>query len=179
MAFRSDATNLVTGDTNGVSDIFVHDTQTNNTTIVSKHTDGNIGNSFSYNPSISSDGRYVAFHSYATTLVDNDTNGYGDIFVHDRNVDEDGIFDETGAVSTTLVSRHTDGTQADNRSYIPSISSDGRYVAFYSYATNIVDNDINGYFDIFVHDTQTSTTVLVSKHTDGTIGNSSSYNPSV
>jgi Tol biopolymer transport system component len=152
VTFESTATNLVSGDTNGVTDIVVRDRQTGTTSRVSRSSAGVQADSYSYNPSISSDGRYVAFESSATTLVAGDTNGKSDVFVRDR---------QTG--TTTLVSRNSAGVEGDDNSYIPSISTDGRYVAFDSFATNLVSGDTNGYDDIFVRDRQTGTTWLVSK----------------
>ncbi len=153
VAFGSLATNLVTGDTNEIYDIFVHDLQTNTTTRVSVDTAGGDPDGESYAPpAISADGRYVAFASWATNLVPNDTNGVGGVFVHDRDVDGNGIFDEPGQVSTTRVSVATGGAQATGNSDQPSISAEGRYVAFRSEATNLVANDTNGQDDVFVHD---------------------------
>ena len=106
--------------------------------MVSVHSNGTQGNYDSQFPSISDDGRYVAFKSEASNLVDNDTNGQSDIFVHDR---------ETG--TTEVVSVHSNGTQGNYDSQSPSISSDGRYVAFKSEANNLVDGDTNGEWDIF------------------------------
>jgi Tol biopolymer transport system component len=83
VAFESAADNLVAGDTNGIGDIFVHDRQTVQTIRVSVSSTGVQGNSYSFSPSISSDGRFVAFQSYADNLVVGDTNGIGDIFVYD------------------------------------------------------------------------------------------------
>lgn len=141
LAFYSEATTLVDGDDNGVGDVFFHDRDTGVTTRVSVHSDGSQGDRRSDGPAISFDGRYVAFHSSATTLVDGDDNDVGDIFVHDR---------DTGV--TSLVSVHSDGTPGDGSSASPAFSGDGRYVTFYSYATNLVDGDDNGESDIFVHD---------------------------
>ena len=103
------------------------------------------GNNASAAPSNSSDGRYVAFESSATNLVAGDTNTKPDVFVHDR---------QTGA--TTRVSVDSFAAEGDDRSAVPSISSDGRYVAFESDATNLVGvgNDNNGAPDIFVDDLQ-------------------------
>ena len=168
VAFHSSATNLVAGDTNGYEDIFVHDTQTGTTTRVSVASNGTEGDSPSYNPSISSDGRYVAFESWARNLVAGDTSWEDDIFIHDT---------QTG--TTTRVSVASNGTEADSSSYNPSISSDGRYVAFESDATNLVAGDTNGYDDIFVHDTQTGTTTRVSVASDGTEANDYSSEPSI
>jgi uncharacterized repeat protein (TIGR01451 family) len=141
VAFASAATNLVDTDNNGEIDIFVHDLQMDETTRVSIATDGTPGNGSSYVPSISSDGRYVAFESMATTLVSGDTNGHSDIFVRDRQLD-----------ITVRVSVATDGTQGDAAATDAAISGDGRYVAFASDATNLVADDANGNADAFVHD---------------------------
>jgi Tol biopolymer transport system component len=163
VAFRS-ASNLVPGDTNGYHDIYVHDRQTGNTTRVSVASDGTQGNEGSgVNPAISADGRYVAFISLANNLVPGDTNGWFDVFVHDR---------QTG--DTTRVSVASDGTQGNGSSATPAISADGRYVAFFSYAFNLVPGDNNLFDDIFVHDTQTGQTTRVSVASDGTQGNDNS-----
>jgi Tol biopolymer transport system component len=84
VAFYSDAFNLVFLDTNLYSDIFVHDRVTGETRRVSVATDGTQGNNWSLSPSISADGCCVVFSSYATNLVEGDTNGYEDVFVHER-----------------------------------------------------------------------------------------------
>ena len=84
VAFRSLATNLVTGDSNGKSDIFVHDLSTAQTTRASIDSSGLEGNGDSLDPVLSADGRWLAFYSYATNLVVGDTNAFSDVFVHDR-----------------------------------------------------------------------------------------------
>ena len=121
------------------------------TTRVSVDSSGAQSDNYSRFPSISGDGRYVAFESEASNLVAGDTNGGGDVFVHDR---------QTGA--TTRVSVSSTGEQADNSSGAAAISGDGRYVAFYSYASNLVAGDTNGMVDIFVHDRQTGANMLAS-----------------
>ena len=141
VAFTSSATNLVSDDTNGVDDVFVHDRQTGLTTRMSKDSAGVEGNDWSNYPSISSDGRYVAFQSNASNLVPNDTNDTWDIFVHDRET-----------AQTKRVSVNSAGVQGNLQSVFPSISSDGRYVAFTSSASNLVPNDSNDVGDVFVHD---------------------------
>ncbi len=168
VAFYSIASNLVNGDTNGSQDIFVHDRQSGSTTRLSVASDGTQANDSSWGTSVSADGRYVAFDSLASNLVGGDTNGEVDIFVHDRQ-----------AGATSRVSVASDGTQANDSSYSSSISDDGRYVAFSSYAQNLVSGDTNGLPDIFVHDRQTGTTSHVSVASDGTHGNSGSYGPSI
>ena len=144
VAFESGATNLVTDDTNGRSDVFVRDRETGETECISVGSGGEQGNDISWWPSISADGRYVAFISGASNLVPGDTNGRWDVFVHDR---------QTG--QTTRVSVASDGRQGNDDSCYqtsPALSADGRYVAFDSNATNLVPGDTNGVQDIFVHD---------------------------
>jgi Tol biopolymer transport system component len=168
ITFMSWADNLIAGDMNGLPDIFVHDQNTGQTSLVSLASDGTYSNSWSYSPSISADGRYVAFASSADNLVAGDTNGTDDIFVHDR---------KTG--TTTRVSVASDGTQSTSYSSSPSISNDGRYITFMSYADNLVVGDTNGFLDIFVHDRNTGQTSLVSVSSDTTLSNSWSYSPSI
>ena len=173
IAFVSNATNLVPDDTNGTNDIFVYDMIMGFTTRVSVATDGTEGNSQSSYPYISFNGRYVTFKSWASNLVPNDTNGLQDIFVHDM---------VTG--STTLASVASDGTQENNfpqqgimSTLFPStISDDGQFVMFHSWATNLVPDDTNDNMDIFVHDTITGQTARVSLATDGAQANRSSLN---
>jgi Tol biopolymer transport system component len=168
VAFESSATNLVSGDTNLLQDIFVRDRNTGTTYLVSRSSAGVQTDGVSYDPSLSGNGRYVAFDSSATNLVADDTNGARDIFVRDRN---------TG--TTYRVSVSSSGTEATAASYSPGISSDGRYVAFESAATNLVTSDTNGQEDIFVRDRQTGTTTLVSKNSAGVQGDDSSYDPAI
>nr|WP_295900616.1 hypothetical protein [uncultured Bdellovibrio sp.] len=168
VAFMSRATNLVVGDTNGSQDVFIHDLQTGITTRVSVDSAGVQGNLDALYPSISADGRYVAFQSAANNLVSGDTNGLNDIFVHDV---------QTGA--TTRVSVDSSGAQANNNAIAPSMSADGRFVAFHSDASNLVSGDSNGARDAFVHDTQTGTTVRVSVDSNGTQGDANSQSPSL
>jgi Tol biopolymer transport system component len=131
--------------------------------LVSVASDGTQGNSHSVSPSISADGRYVAFSSLASNLVPGDTNGKQDIFVHDRLTGQ-----------TTRVSVASDGTQGNGDSDFASISADGRYVAFSSLASNLVAGDTNGTWDVFVHDRLTGQTTRVSVASDGTQGNEDS-----
>jgi len=168
VAFVSFASDLVAGDTNGTWDVFVRDTQTGTTTLVSMNTDGTSGSKSSNNPSISSDGRYVAFTSNASDLVAGDTNGLTDVFVR-----------ELQAGTTTLISLNTAGTSGNSDSYEPTISADGRYIAFSSSASDLVVGDNNGSGHIFVRDLQAGTTILVSKRTDNTPAVGMSYSPSI
>jgi pimeloyl-ACP methyl ester carboxylesterase len=168
VAFSSRASSLVSGDTNGEHDIFVRDSVANTTTRVSLSSSGMQANSSSYYPSISADGRYVAFYSGANNLVSGDTNGFVDIFVRD-----------TVANSTTRVSVSSSGMQANNSSNNPSISADGRYVAFGSYASNLASGDTNRQPDIFVRDTVANSTTRVSVSSSGAQGNSGSFDASI
>jgi archaellum component FlaF (FlaF/FlaG flagellin family) len=160
VAFESYASNLVPADTNGFPDVFVHEMVNGSTTRVSVDSNGMQANNGSYDPVISSDGRWVAFMSIATNLVPGDTNGFQDVFVHDRL---------TGA--TTRVSVDSGGTQANGLSVLPSISSDGRYVSFESAATNLVPGDTNGFRDIFVRDRVSGMTTRASLASSGAQGN--------
>ena len=164
VAFRSAANNLVAGDTNGVTDIFVHDRDTGATTRVSVDSSGVQGNGNSFTPAISGGGRYVAFRSDASNLVANDTNGARDIFVHDRNTGE-----------TTRVSVSSDGDEGNGNSDTPAISADGRYVTFISSASNLVTGDTNGRSDVFIHDRQTGLTERVSVNSAGAQANDSTF----
>jgi Tol biopolymer transport system component len=168
VAFASDATNLVGGDTNGARDIFVRDRQTGKTRRVSVSSAGAEGNGSSNGLSISADGRFVAFQSNATNLVSGDTNGFADIFVRDLKTNQ-----------TRRVSKSSSGVQGNDYSYEPSISADGRVVAFYSDATNLVGGDTNGARDVFVRDLKTNQTRRVSKSSAGVQGNDVSSTPSI
>lgn len=168
VAYYSEATNLVSGDTNGDNDVFLHDRVTRQTTRVSVNTNGTQGNANSEYPAISGDGRYIAFTSGATTLVTGDTNGRTDVFLHDRVTRQ-----------TTLVSVSSGGTQGNGNSDSPAISGNGRYVAFVSSSTNLVSGGTNGNFHIFVKDTISGTVTLASASTGGTQGNAHSYTPAI
>jgi hypothetical protein len=111
------------------------------TTRVSVDSVGTQANSRSDSPALSATGRFVAFASVATNLVADDTNDADDIFVHDRHTHE-----------TTRVSVGSAGTQANGASCCVALSATGRFVAFGSFASNLVTGDTNGDGDIFVHD---------------------------
>jgi len=169
VAFASDATALVAGDHNRAEDVFVHDRRTGRTVKVSEASDGRPGNGNSYSPAISADGRFVAFASEATNLVRGDTNGATDIFVHDL---------ATGR--TVRVSVASNGAQSDGDAFTPSISGDGRYVAFITDAGNLRAGDGNRASDVFVHDGETGRTVLVSRSSDPDVSSGrGSFEPSL
>ncbi|HBV99548.1 MAG TPA: hypothetical protein DEF36_21215 [Desulfotomaculum sp.] len=189
IAFASQASNLVLGDTNATTDVFVHDRQTGETVSASVYGSGTGGNDWSMKPSISADGRYVAFISNASNLVAGDTNNNPDVFVRDLFSGE-----------TVRVSVAGDGTQGNYFSgaiFYPSdhegnvsISADGRYVVFDSLANNLAPGDTNGATDIFVHDRDTDedgiydepgavSTAMVSVSSAGDQANSYSEKPSI
>ena len=168
VAFGSGATNLVAGDTNGKYDIFVRDRLLGTTERVNVGPAGAQANEHSAMPSISADGRFVAFESLASNLVANDTNATWDVFVYDR---------QTGTME--LASVDSAGVQADSDSESASISGDGRVVAFWSEATNLVPSDANGCYDIFVHDRLSGSTQRVSVSSSGAQANVESSTPQV
>jgi Tol biopolymer transport system component len=167
VAFQSQAT-LVPGDTNLVTDIFVRDRLTNTTERVSITSTGRQGDGSSEVPSISADGRHVAFQSFASNLVAGDSNGFRDVFVHDL---------QSGR--TERVSAATNGAQGNFHSGYPSISGDGRYLAFMSLASNLVPGDTNALVDVFVHDRQSGMTERVSVSTRGAQGADDSFRPAL
>jgi len=168
VAFVSVATNLVPGDSNASSDVFVRDLKLHKTYRVSVGPAALQADSYSDEPSISANGRYVAFRSFATNLVSGDTNGYLDVFVRDRRLHK-----------TVRVSVDSAGVQGNSFSDTPSISANGRYVAFRSFATNLVSSDTNGFSDVFVRDRKLHKTVLVSVDSAGAQGNDPSGDPSI
>jgi len=168
VAFQSNATNLVAGDSNGRTDVFRKDLQTDETIRVSTDSSGLEVNEDSYSPGISSDGRYVVFSSDANNLVAGDTNGRTDIFRKDLQTNE-----------TIRVSTDSSGLQVNDDSTYPSLSPDGRYVAFQSDATNLVAGDTNGRTDVFRKDIQTGETIRVSTDSSGNQAGSNSSSPAI
>ncbi len=169
VAFESTATNLILGDTNGFSDIFVVDVITGAIDMLSLDASGTRANNSNFRPSISSTGRYVSFESSATNLVSSGTSvGVSHIYVRDRDVSGSGTFDTTGNISTVLVSQSSGGTAANGNSLQSVLSADGRYIAFASDATNLVSSDTNVLRDIFLRDRTGGTTTCVSVATGGT-----------
>jgi Tol biopolymer transport system component len=234
VAFRSDADNLDPDSDDSVGDVFVRDTQANTTTLVSRATGvaGAVGDGFSRDPAISADGQHIAFHSSADNLDSASDDAVTDVFLRDMQtnittlvsradgaggaagdgssqeaaISDDGtrvaFASEAGnldadsndvisdvfvrdnvAKTTTLVSRATGvaGAAGDGGSVEAAISADGRHVAFSSAADNIDPDSDDSVGDIFVRDTQASTTTYLSRATGaaGLIGNGSSTAPSV
>jgi Tol biopolymer transport system component len=168
VAFSSEATNLVEGDTNGVVDVFVHDRATGATTRVSVDSRGIEGNGFSYSPAISADGRFVAFQSDSTNLVfPNDEFPRYQVYVHDRLTR-----------TTERASVNDAGMPADDDSQFPDISPNGRVVAFVSPALNLAPR-ANGFRQVFVHDRVTGRTRRISEDRAGNPGDFDSDLPSL
>ena len=221
IAFWSNAWNIVSGNVGMLNDIFVRDMQTGVVTRISDAPGGNDGNSTSYGPTMSADGRFVAFHSYSSNLVSGDTNNVGDVFLWDMqnpilrrvsvtpsggngnghsvncSLSSDGstiafaslannlVTGDTNAAKdifvrdlatgiTSRVSVDSAGVQGNGASDFPSISADGRFVAFESEATNLVAGDTSGMLDIFVHDRGTGATTRASVSSTGIQGHDDS-----
>ncbi|MCW6008771.1 hypothetical protein K1W54_30140 [Micromonospora sp. CPCC 205371] len=204
ITFESFASNLVPGDTNQAADVFVRDVRTGTTSRVSLTSAGGQINGSSGAPSISADGRWVAFTPSGTNVVPGAPTRAGNAFVRDQvpgttvrvgppttdgsvvhpSISADGRYvaftsfgprvpgdtntspdvylweRQTGALE--LVSVSSSGEVANADSYEPSLSADGRYVAFYSGASNLVSGDIGGYYDLFVRDRRTDTTTRLT-----------------
>lgn len=157
----------VDGDTNSTIDAFVVDRVTTPMVpiqMVSRASDNVQGVGDSLSPTLSHDGRYAAFYSYANNLVAGDTNEHEDVFVKDR---------QTGAL--VIASVASDGTFGNGDSVKPVISGNGRFVVFRSQASNLVPDDSNKRWDIFVRDLTLGTTTRVSVASDGTQGNNHSF----
>lgn len=221
VAFVSNASNLVGGDSNGVEDVFVRDRVTGATERVSVDSSGAQANDACWSPWISADGRYVSFHGSAGNLVAGDTNARSDVFVRDRlnattervsidssgaqgngvsdgaAISPDGRFVAFRSLSSDLVAGDTNGTadvflrdrlngttervslgssgmEAAGDRYKPALTPDGRFVAFQSTAANLVFGDTNARADIFVRDRQSATTERVSVATNGAQGDGDS-----
>ncbi len=151
--FQSAASDLVPGDTNNATDVFVRDLVVGTTRLVSVSTNGLAGNGASGSAAMTPDGRYVAFVSAANNLVAGDSNGIPDVFVRDLQANVT-VLASVGAISTNAAA-HAGGSDA------PDIAPDGRYVAFYSTATNLVAGVPAG-GDIYVRDLVSGTTAWAS-----------------
>lgn len=168
IAFQSEASNLVAGDGNGVRDIFVRDRLLGTTARVSISSAGAESNGPSIHPSISADGRWVAFAAEATNLVAGDTNGTWDVFLHDRLTGQ-----------TTRRSVSSAGAEGNATSDSPVISADGEWLAFASQATTLVALASNAVSHVFLHERATGITSLVATSFAGGLENGSSGWPSL
>jgi hypothetical protein len=168
VAFTSEASNLVPGDTNGVADIFVRDITNRVTSRVSLRSDGGQSTGASSTPTISSDGRYVTFASADDELAGAASQNATDVYMHDR-VEK----------TTQRVSVSSTGEVADGNSSQPALSPGGGHVVFTSAADNLVPGDTNGRTDVFLRDLSARTTTRASVSSDGTQSRSHSHSPAV
>jgi Tol biopolymer transport system component len=166
VAFSSRGKNLVEGDRNDTDDIFVRDRKLGETTRVSVSSTGEEANDTSlFYPSISPNGRFVAFTSWASNLVADDENGHHeDVFVRDRKK----------GVTTRIRENNRSGSLYSG---LPSISANGRFVAFEAPASDLVQGDRNEAVDVFLRDRKRGRTTLLSVSSEGTQGNSESSFP--
>ena len=156
-------------DTNGVADVYLRDRQTSNTTLLSRASGSNgaVANGVSFDVAVSNDAHYVAFSSAATNLVSGDTNSSPDIFVRDT------VANTTERVSVGFMGEGSGGSST------PQISADGRFVAFDSAADDLVPNDDNLSYDVFVRDRLSGSTERVSVGPNGEQGSDDSTDPSM
>lgn len=168
IAFSSESSTLVPGDTNSFSDIYLRDLSTGQTNRVSVSTLGEEGNSASTRPSLSHDGNLLAFASRAKNLVPEDTSYGRDIFV--RNLAEG---------TTERINLGPQGEEANGLSNHPKISGNGRFVVFTSHATNLVPNDTNGLQDVFVRDLKTGENERINLNNDGEEANGKTYEATI
>ncbi len=168
VAFGSVASNLAPGDDNGLLDVYLRDLQTGTTELISVSSSGEVGNAESFSADVSVDGRYVAFASWSSNLDPSDGFDGSDIFVRDR---------VTG--TTEIVSITSTEEPANLTSFAPSISGDGRFVAFDSDADNLDEDDDNLWADVFVRDRSLGTTELVSVNSAGVTGRKGGVDPEI
>src|SRR5262249_51732122 len=141
---------------------------------VSVDATGMVGDGTSSAGALSADGRFVAFESFATNLVAGDKNGRCDVFVRDRSTGQ------TERVSVDSSGAEGNGSSGyDGVDFAAAITPDGRFVAFASFATNLVAGDTNGRVDLFVHDRTTGVTERVSVNSSGAEANGDSTLPSI
>jgi VCBS repeat-containing protein len=180
VSFASYASDLVEGDTNNAIDVFVKDMDTGHAARLSANADGEQGNAISFNPTISADGSRVAFYSLASNLVTGDHNATIDSFVVEtagplEDASNTGVAIGADSPSTShavqKISQTQDGTASNSNTTAAVISSDGRYAAFISDASNLVANDTNGVDDVFVKNLETGAVVRVSTAADGAQAN--------
>ncbi|WP_455206035.1 PKD domain-containing protein [Kaarinaea lacus] len=169
VAFESAASNLVANDSNGYSDIFLYRIAEDSIARVNLSNKGEQANEVSVTPKVSGNGLFVVFASNANNLIDNDSNEFRDVFVVD--------------VAENMIERinvNNNGEQTNGSVFAsPALSGDGRFVVYYGAATNLVENDNNAAWDVFLYDRQHQRTELVSKNEMGDFGNGSSFEPTV
>jgi len=168
VTFVSYAQNLIGEDTNQAADVFVKDLQTGEVRLVSRNDAGEPANGASYQPMIAADGRSLVFVSSASNLISEDENGVEDVFLYDLE-----------NAKMHCVSEATNGSPANGASWYPALSVDGRYIAFASYASNLVADDKNGVMDVFLYDVMKGQLKRVSTSQLGKETDLISWNPAV
>jgi Tol biopolymer transport system component len=155
------------------------------TSLVSVSETGALGNALSETPSISQDGRWVAFASVASSLLGGTTQGEGDTAVFLPNI-RNGLSDiflrDQWTGELERITWPVSGNDPDGPSLLPRLSADdeARWIVYHSRATNLVPEQVtNGHFDVYLYDRLTSATILVSRGVDGLVGNGVSQDASV
>lgn len=168
VVFVSDATNLVSADTNSKSDVFLHDRNTATTTRISVSTALLQADGDSNAPFINLDGTHVAYVSDATNLVSADTNSAKDIFLY-----------ALSGATTTRISFRSNGLETNGDSYQPALNSDASYLVWTSDATNIVSNDSNAVSDVFFRNLSSGAVERLSVSAAGSDGDGASFSPRI
>ena len=169
IAFTSTASNIsATEKGTSNNNVFLRDLALNTTLMISVDPSSKKGGGGS-NASIAYDGKRMAFYSQTSTLVSNDKNGLWDIFLWEQNNKQ------LKRISLTADGKERNqGEESVNRIVSPSISGNGRYIAFTTTASNMVPGDDKYFQDVFIYDTQTNTTIIASTTADGKFGNADS-----
>jgi Tol biopolymer transport system component len=173
VAFVSTANNLVPGENTRQPNVFLADLFTAQIKPVSVASGGQLGNGPSANPAISGDGRYVSFDSAATNFAPHSSRRLPNVFVHDMRTGR------TQRVSVSSNGRAQNAAVPAPFSQISALSADGHYVVFDSNATNLVPGTANGHTQVFRHDMRTGRTILVSRSSQGSVGDNDSFAPSI
>jgi Tol biopolymer transport system component len=168
VVYNSNASTLVSGDTNSVSDIFLYN-NANQTTKRVNFANGVQSNASSQNPVISGNGLFVAYMSSANNQGSIDTNGAIDIY-HASTITN---------FSTQRVSVSSSGAQANTSCWYPAINHEGNMIAFDSQSTSLVSGDSGAFTDVFVHDLWTATTVRASLTWNGQEANNYAYHATI
>ncbi len=169
VAFESTSSTFSLVDLNAQRDIYLHDRETGATTLISRGMSGNAGNGSSGFPSISNDGRWIAFVSDSDDLVPGDSNGEQDVFLYD------GLFETIRRVSVNESGGESSGGTVGQ----PAMSADGQTIAFASRASDIVAGDSETFVDIYVYDRCTGSVELASRTSAGGFSNGDSFSPSI
>lgn len=156
------------GDFDGHIDILLRDRLTGSVRIVSVSSSGDGGGLNALSPSMSADGRFIAFQGLSSDLTPGDSNGEHDIFLHDA-----------WQATTTLISSTPAGVSGNGASSAPRISGDGQWIVFSSEASNLVAGDINGVADVFVRNVASGATQLVSVSTSGAAADANCTEPAI